>query len=89
MRACKKVTAIIMVDFNTCIEWGEIKHTRVTEDVVKKYPDVFKDELGTLCGTTRDANQYVFASSISGAALRMLENPRTRSAAPLMEDARP
>ncbi|XP_029551127.1 uncharacterized protein K02A2.6-like [Salmo trutta] len=34
------------------LSWGEIKHTRVTEDVIQKYPEIFKEELGTLQGTT-------------------------------------
>lgn len=34
------------------LNWGEIKRMRVTEDILGKYTDVFKDELGTLHGTT-------------------------------------
>ena len=34
------------------LNWGEIKHMRVIEDILGKYADVFKDELGTLHGTT-------------------------------------
>lgn len=32
--------------------WGEIKHTTVVQDIIGKYADVFKEELGTLRGTT-------------------------------------
>lgn len=34
------------------LNWGEIKHIRAVEDMLAKYADVFKDELGTLQGTT-------------------------------------
>jgi len=35
-----------------CLNWGEIMHMRVVGDILSKYADVFKDELGTLRGTT-------------------------------------
>lgn len=32
--------------------WGEVKHMTAVQDIMAKYSDVFKDELGTLRGTT-------------------------------------
>ncbi|XP_036002862.1 uncharacterized protein K02A2.6-like [Fundulus heteroclitus] len=32
--------------------WGEVKHMTAVQDIIAKYSDVFKDELGTLRGTT-------------------------------------
>ncbi|XP_028304146.1 uncharacterized protein K02A2.6-like [Gouania willdenowi] len=34
------------------LNWGKIMHVRVIGDILVKYTDVFKDELGTLRGTT-------------------------------------
>jgi hypothetical protein len=34
------------------LNWGEIMHMRVVGDILSKHADVFKDELGTLRGTT-------------------------------------
>lgn len=35
-----------------CLNWHEIKYAHTTEDILQRYSDVLRDELGTLKGVT-------------------------------------